>query len=841
MDTETPTQSRRLGLSRPRGKGPRVWSDLVAVVKSMGRSNDSLPAPEVAVPRSPKGKLPITTINTISRPDLPSPVSPEPTSDHTSTVVIRKSSSPNGSQVARDGDDLPMSPWFLPILPSPNPSTDISSTFSPILEQSTTKTSIDSRLFSASPERTVSFEKARPVGRRLPGPSTSDGLGTIHESPTDLVKPTIETVERVSAAKIYLETHFHELLSRPTLRELCRQHLESNLVQSDMHSEQKESLRTAFNAQWTWHLRETRVLKTKSARAARGEVPGSCLDDFETLKPLGKGSFGVVKLVSEKPKPENSFRRQVYAMKVIRKSDMIKSTQEGHLRAERDLLVMAEGSNWIVPLFASFQDEKNLYLVMDYMPGGDFLCLLIRENILPESVTRFYIAEMILCVEEAHRLGCIHRDVKPDNFLISSSGHLKISDFGLAFDGHWSHDTGYYNYQRYSLLRQLGITIDGDDSDKGDKTALQRQIKCLGHGKYDRIFYGDGGPLLNWRERCGNRTAANSVVGTRQYMAPEVLRGAGYDGRCDWWSIGIILYECLYGHTPFYSEEGREKTKKNILNHKVDFRIPSRPFVTERCKDLLRRLIQDPEHRLSSYRYQLKDENIPIHGMAAMPYVFPSDGEDIKAHRWFRNIPWHRLHLEIPPFVPQTRTVDDTRYFEDDERISDWSSTVASSNNEQPLGLGEVQALLRGMREDVQVFAAKLVSSPYDPRTIDKKVDEERGLFSREREVLKQFVRAYGRKDKRRPRDPLMRDPKTKHAVLSHRRKTAFLGYTWRRRRAYGYNFAYKSDMATARRVAIGTKTEGGPAPNGAPKLDGATQVPSRVNPASTRRIDEID
>ncbi|PKS10661.1 hypothetical protein jhhlp_002416 [Lomentospora prolificans] len=303
-------------------------------------------------------------------------------------------------------------------------------------------------------------------------------------------------------------------------------------------------------------------------------------------------------------------------------------------------------------------------------------------------------------------------------------------------------------------------------------------------------------------------------------MAPEVLRGAGYDGRCDWWSIGIILYECLYGHTPFYSDEDREKTKKNILNHRDGFRIPSRPFVTDRCKDLLRQLIQDPEERLSSYRYQLKDKSTSIHGMTGTSYVFPGDGEDIKAHKWFRNISWHRLHLETPPFVPQTRSVDDTRYFEDDERISDWSSTVASSNNEQTLGREEVRLLLRGMREDVHAFAVKLISSPYDPRSIDKKIDEERGLFLREREVLKRFVRVYGRKDKRRPRDPLMRDPKIKHAVLSYRKKTAFLGYTWRRRRAYGYDIAHKGDMAAARRVASKTKVSVGWTPRARPMHD---------------------
>lgn len=133
----------------------------------------------------------------------------------------------------------------------------------------------------------------------------------------------------------------------------------------------------------------------------------------------------------------------------------------------------------IVPLVASFDDLTSLYLVMEYMPGGDFLGLLIRENILPESVARFYIAEMILAVEEAHRLKFIHRDIKPDNFLISASGHLKISDFGLAFDGHWSHDLSYYNCQRYSLLGRLGIRVDGDAEDRKKSANISSQIPWL--------------------------------------------------------------------------------------------------------------------------------------------------------------------------------------------------------------------------------------------------------------------------------------------------------------------------------------------------------------------------
>jgi protein-serine/threonine kinase len=351
--------------------------------------------------------------------------------------------------------------------------------------KSTQKTSVDSKFDSS---RTASSEKGKgaarrptPLAIRPSGPtvSTTGAAGGAELSPLDTIsesqscpsRPTVVTVERAAAARVYLETHFYDILSRPSLRELCRQHLALSLAQGTMTPEQQQGIWQSFAAQWTWHLRETRVLKTKSSRSARGESPGPCVDDYETLKLLGKGSFGVVKLVVEKPKPENAFRKQVFAMKVIRKTDMIRSTQEGHLRAERDLLISAEGSNWIVPLFASFQDEKNLYLVMDYMPGGDFLCLLVRENTLPENITRFYIAEMILCVEEAHRLHCIHRDVKPDNFLISPSGHLKISDFGLAFDGHWSHDTSYYNYHRYSLIHRLGITIGraGEDGREGEK------------------------------------------------------------------------------------------------------------------------------------------------------------------------------------------------------------------------------------------------------------------------------------------------------------------------------------------------------------------------------------
>lgn len=115
---------------------------------------------------------------------------------------------------------------------------------------------------------------------------------------------------------------------------------------------------------------------------------------------------------------------------------------------------------------AAFQDASYLYLVMEYMPGGDFLGLLIRKNTLSEHDTKWYMTEMILCLEESHKLGWIHRDIKPDNFLVTATGHLKISDFGLAFDGHWSHDQAYFNVQRQNLLHKWHIPLVGDEQDK---------------------------------------------------------------------------------------------------------------------------------------------------------------------------------------------------------------------------------------------------------------------------------------------------------------------------------------------------------------------------------------
>lgn len=158
---------------------------------------------------------------------------------------------------------------------------------------------------------------------------------------------------------------------------------------------------------------------------------------------------------------------------------------------------------------------------------------------------------MILCIEEAHKMNWIHRDIKPDNFLITASGHLRISDFGLAFDGHWLHNQAYYNEQRHGLLQDLNLDVRGDHQDIEEDSQRQSARKTIdfinGHVRSRQRSQtkqdGTDGPILDWLNQTQRRQFAKSVVGTSQYMAPEIIKGESYDGRCDWWSIGIILYE----------------------------------------------------------------------------------------------------------------------------------------------------------------------------------------------------------------------------------------------------------------------------------------------------------
>ncbi|ERT03103.1 AGC/NDR/NDR protein kinase [Sporothrix schenckii ATCC 58251] len=592
-----------------------------------------------------------------------------------------------------------------------------------------------------SPPRETALSGVRPGDCRLNnGPNDSTALITIPDKPVVLERPSVVTVELAAAAKIFLEIHYNELLRGPTPRALRAYHVETQLVNArNLTSGGRQAYLEAFYRAESFHLRENRILKARSTRSLlldEGNGPSLlhasiCAANFEMLKILGKGSFGTVRLVREKPTAFDSpavvkeKRKQVYAMKVIRKSEMIRSGQEGHVRAERDFLVSSEGSNWAVPLIASFQDVANLYLVMEYMPGGDFLGLLIRENILDEAVTRFYIAEMILCVEEAHALQFIHRDIKPDNFLISASGHLKISDFGLAFDGHWSHDSKYYSSTRYSLLQNLGIYVPGDELDRQKDESVGR-------------------PGTMSQRLCSKRYRLKDTA------ISELERLDSRDG------------------STVMTDNGSTTSRDGF--------------------------------------------GLAAGRSIARQYVFPYDAEDIKAHKFFKGLPWERLYMMPPPFVPKLRTEDDTQYFDDSFKSdTDGSSESASEADKNEAARApspppkdddfmekdyaaknkkemadRIDEALQGFDVNIQMRALTWVATPFDSSRL-KAIEAEigqlvaLGLPMADGEALIRFVAKFGKKERKRPRDRLLRNAKTKKISMELRKRNAFLGYTWRR------------------------------------------------------------
>ncbi|KAF9283633.1 hypothetical protein BGZ88_010373, partial [Linnemannia elongata] len=263
----------------------------------------------------------------------------------------------------------------------------------------------------------------------------SVGAGWDNEEIERSTVPSLSTVEQSSSTKIFFESYYHRLLTNPSGRSRRRLQLERQLETLGISEDDKAEMRQEWMANETEYMR---LLREKIS-----------VNSFLILKTIGHGAFGVVKLVQEKD------TGLYFAMKVMRKADMLKKGQEGHVRAERDLMTAAsESAVWIVKLIYSFQDADHLYLVMEYMSGGDLLNLLIEKDIFEEDFAKFYVAEMVLCIEEAHKLGYIHRDIKPDNFLFNKEGHIKLSDFGLATDFHWAHDTAYYESQRRALLRK---------------------------------------------------------------------------------------------------------------------------------------------------------------------------------------------------------------------------------------------------------------------------------------------------------------------------------------------------------------------------------------------------
>ncbi|CAI4499894.1 CMF_collapsed_G0022370.mRNA.1.CDS.1 [Saccharomyces cerevisiae] len=409
-----------------------------------------------------------------------------------------------------------------------------------------------------------------------------------------------KTQRVVSVCKMYFLEYYCDMFDYVISR---RQRTKQVLEYLQQQSQLPNSDQIKLNEEWSSYLqREHQVLRKRRLKPKNR--------DFEMITQVGQGGYGQVYLARKKD------TKEVCALKILNKKLLFKLNETKHVLTERDILTTTR-SEWLVKLLYAFQDLQSLYLAMEFVPGGDFRTLLINTRCLKSGHARFYISEMFCAVNALHDLGYTHRDLKPENFLIDAKGHIKLTDFGLA--------AGTISNER---IESMKIRLE--------------KIKDLEFPAFTEKSIEDRRKMYNQlREKEINY--ANSMVGSPDYMALEVLEGKKYDFTVDYWSLGCMLFESLVGYTPF-SGSSTNETYDNLRRWKQTLRRPrqsdGRAAFSDRTWDLITRLIADPINRLRSF-------------------------EHVKRMSYFADINFSTLRSMIPPFTPQLDSETDAGYFDD--------------------------------------------------------------------------------------------------------------------------------------------------------------------------------
>ncbi|KAM0887875.1 hypothetical protein ACQ4PT_028721 [Festuca glaucescens] len=327
------------------------------------------------------------------------------------------------------------------------------------------------------------------------------------------------------------------------------------------------------------HKRDNSSWKAIEKIVETGEKIG--LKHFKPVKPLGCGDTGSVHLV------ELQGSGELFAMKAMDKSVMLNRNKVHRAIIEREIYSLLDHP-FLPTLYTSFQTPTHVCLITDFCPGGELFAALDKQplKIFREESARFYAAEVVIGLEYLHCLGIIYRDLKPENILLQADGHIVLTDFDLSF-----------------------VTSSKPHVIKHSTSLKRRRSK----------------EFLPPSVVSDPSTPSNSFVGTEEYIAPEVITGAGHTSAIDWWALGILLYEMLYGRTPFRGKN-RKKTFYNIL-HK-DLTFPSSIPVSLEAKQLIHGLLQrDPSSRIGSN----------------------TGANDIKEHPFFEDIYWPLIRCMSPP------------------------------------------------------------------------------------------------------------------------------------------------------------------------------------------------
>lgn len=481
-------------------------------------------------------------------------------------------------------------------------------------------------------------------------------------------------------------------------------------------------------------------LSSVSAPQARAVPPS--IKDFEIIKPISKGAFGSVYLSKKKSTGD------YYAIKVLKKADMVAKNQVTNVKAERAIMMWQGQSDFVAKLYWTFSSKEYLYLVMEYLNGGDCASLIKILGGLPEDWAKKYLGEVILGVEHLHGRGIVHRDLKPDNLLIDQKGHLKLTDFGLSrmgligrqkrvldstanesapdllkqgpfvrsasinssrstsfdFQGHHSPGStpqmtpelggsmaqpSYFSLNRdnsgvHESRRSTGHRSDSGGSDtlnamftsfslndsqsfhahNAKRSPIEEMSECEGHGSPDFLSLQHTTSHSSMDPNKHISTQASMMpppmalfdpddsnrrfVGTPDYLSPETVNGVGQDEMSDWWSVGCILFEFLYGYPPFHASSP-DQVFENILARRISWPDEDEDEVSPGAKDLINKLLcLNPRERLGS---NSEDK-------------FTSGGEEIRNHPWFSGTNWETLLEDEAQFVPNLENPEDTEYFD---------------------------------------------------------------------------------------------------------------------------------------------------------------------------------
>ncbi|KAL6841198.1 hypothetical protein ACP4OV_028971 [Aristida adscensionis] len=357
------------------------------------------------------------------------------------------------------------------------------------------------------------------------------------------------------------------------------------------------------------------------------------LKNFKLLKQLGCGDIGTVYLA------ELVGSDCMFALKVMDIEYLISRKKMLRAQTEREILQMLDHP-FLPTLYSHFTTDNLSCLVMEFCPGGDLHVLRQKQptRTFSEAAARFYVAEVLLALEYLHMLGVIYRDLKPENILVREDGHIMLSDFDLSL--------------RCSvcpmLVRSSSVGTDEPSRPSGpcaqsciDPLCIQpswSNNSCFTPRLVSSTTSRARRPRVDPLKKPSlpqlvvepTDARSNSFVGTHEYLAPEIIRGDGHGSSVDWWTLGIFLYELLYGKTPFRGP-GNDETLSNVISQGLKF--PDSPAVSFHARDLIKGLlVKEPEYRLGSSR-----------GAA-----------EIKRHPFFEGLNWALIRWTAPPETPKS-------------------------------------------------------------------------------------------------------------------------------------------------------------------------------------------